>query len=69
MKGRRETLLVITDGYIYDIERLERHVPTIWVISEGRREPFYPPFGRAVKIGAERHAAENAGAYHAAGMQ
>ncbi|MBN2079497.1 MAG: hypothetical protein JW838_11065 [Spirochaetes bacterium] len=56
MKGRRETLLVITDGHIYDIERLERHVPTIWVIAEGRSEPFHPPFGRWVRIGSARGA-------------
>lgn len=67
MKGRRETLLVITDGYIYDIERLERHVPTIWVIAEGRREPFHPPFGRAVRIGGARWPAGTAGAHPAAG--
>jgi len=57
MKGHREMLVVITDGQIYDIERLKRYSPTVWVISQGRHETFYPPFGRAVKIGAasQRH--------------
>ncbi len=50
MKGRRETLLVITDGHIYDIEGLDRYASTVWVIAAGRREPFHPPFGRAVRI-------------------
>ena len=50
MKGRREMLMVITDGYIYDLERLMPYTPTIWVISENRGEPFRPPFGRVVRI-------------------
>jgi hypothetical protein len=50
MKGRREMLLVITDGYIYDLHQLRPHAPTIWVISENRPEPFKPPFGRYVRI-------------------
>ena len=50
MKGHREMLLVITDGYIYDLERLRRYTPTIWVISESRQDPFHPPFGQSVKV-------------------
>ncbi len=50
MKGHREMLLVITDGFIYDLDSLKRYTPTIWVISESRQEPFYPPFGQAVKV-------------------
>ncbi|MBP7735731.1 MAG: hypothetical protein KA369_07145 [Spirochaetes bacterium] len=50
MKGHREMLLVITDGYIYDLEGLRRYNPTIWVISESRQDPFHPPFGQAVKM-------------------
>ncbi len=52
MKGHREMLLVITDGYIYDLEGLRRYTPTIWVISESREDPFHPPFGQAVKMRA-----------------
>ena len=50
MRGHREMLLVITDGYIYDLESLRRYTPTIWVIAESREEPFHPPFGQAVKV-------------------
>ncbi len=52
MKGHRETLVVITDGHIYDLERLKRYHPTVWVITRGRQEPFHPPFGRSVKMAA-----------------
>lgn len=54
MKGRKELLIVITDGYIYDLHELKRHTPCLWVISSGRYEPFNPPFGRVVKIDNER---------------
>jgi predicted metal-dependent peptidase len=50
MKGHREMLIVITDGYIFDTERLKKYTPTLWLIGSGRSEPFSPPFGRAVKI-------------------
>lgn len=50
MKGRREMLMVITDGYVYDLHQLRAYTPTIWVISENRPEPFKPPFGRSVRI-------------------
>ncbi len=50
MRHHRELLIVITDGYIYDLERLKPHVPTLWVISEHRAEPFNPPFGQVVSI-------------------
>ncbi len=48
MRGHRETLVVITDGYIYDLEALKRYTPTVWVLPQGRDEPFTPPFGRSV---------------------
>ena len=50
MKGRAEMLLVITDGYIYDLEKLRKYHPTVWVIPSGRRDPFRPPFGRVIRI-------------------
>jgi len=48
MRGHREALLVITDGYIFDIEHLKRYNPTVWLVTGGRTEPFLPPFGRCV---------------------
>jgi predicted metal-dependent peptidase len=50
MKGHREMLVVITDGYIYDLHELKKYSPTLWVISSGRGEPFVPPFGKAVTV-------------------
>lgn len=50
MDNHTELLIVITDGYIYDIDRLKKYSNTLWLISENRGEPFRPPFGKAVKI-------------------
>jgi len=50
MKGHREMLLVITDGYVYDLDRLSKYSQTLWVISGHRPEPFSQPFGRMVTI-------------------
>ncbi len=56
MPGHRELLVVITDGYIYDLDKLERYHNTLWLISESRDEPFTPPFGRTVKIESKKPA-------------
>ncbi|HPS57775.1 MAG TPA: hypothetical protein PK514_06675 [Spirochaetota bacterium] len=50
MQGHRELLIVITDGFIYDLDRLRKYHNTLWLISEHRDEPFTPAFGRIVKI-------------------
>ncbi len=50
MKGHREMLMVITDGYVYDLDRLDRYCPTLWVISEEREQDFAHPFGKSVQI-------------------
>jgi predicted metal-dependent peptidase len=50
LKGHHEMLLVITDGYIYDLDKLKRYTPTIWVISSSRQDAFHAPFGQSVKI-------------------
>jgi predicted metal-dependent peptidase len=50
MDKHNELLIVITDGYIYDIDRLKKYNNTLWLISEKREEPFRPPFGKTVKI-------------------
>ena len=54
MKHHREMLLVITDGYIYDLPGLHRYSPTLWLISSGRHEPFAAPFGQAVRMEVKR---------------
>ncbi len=50
MKGHHEPLLVITDGFIHDLDRLKPYTLTLWAISENRKEPFEPPFGKVVRI-------------------
>jgi predicted metal-dependent peptidase len=50
MDNHTELLIVITDGYIYDIDRLKKYNNTLWLISENREEPFRAPFGRVIKI-------------------
>ncbi len=50
MKGHREMLLVISDGYIYDLDRLQKYSPTLWIISADRENDFKPPFGKSVQI-------------------
>jgi hypothetical protein len=50
MKGHGEPLIVITDGCIYDLDRLKPYKPTLWAISENRKDPFTPPFGKVVRI-------------------
>ncbi len=50
MKNHTELLIVITDGYIYDIERLKSYDNTLWLISESREGLFTPPFGKCIKI-------------------
>jgi len=50
IKGHREMLMVITDGYIYDMDRLKKYSPTLWVISADREDSFTPPFGKVVHI-------------------
>ena len=42
--------MIITDGYIYDMDRLQRYSPTLWVISADRQDAFSPPFGKSVQI-------------------
>jgi predicted metal-dependent peptidase len=50
MKGHNEPLIVITDGFIYDLDQLKPYKPTLWAISENRKELFEPPFGKVVQI-------------------
>ncbi len=50
MENHTELLIVITDGYIYDIDRLKKYNNTLWLISENREEPFIAPFGKSIKI-------------------
>lgn len=54
MKGHRELLIIITDGFIYDIDKLQKYHNTLWLISETRDESFIPPFGKAIRIESPR---------------
>lgn len=55
MDNHTELLIVITDGFIYDIDRLKKYNNTLWLISEHRSEPFRPPFGKSIKISSITH--------------
>ena len=48
--GHKEMLLVISDGEIYDINKLKSYHPTLWLISGNRERKFTPPFGKVVEI-------------------
>jgi predicted metal-dependent peptidase len=50
MDKHSELLIVITDGYIYDLDSLKKYNNTLWLISEHRHETFNPPFGKSIKI-------------------
>ncbi len=50
MKHHRETLLVITDGEIFDIDRLNPYSPTVWIVSKQIKDNFHPPFGNVVSM-------------------
>jgi len=50
LKGHKEMVLVITDGYIYDVDKLKPYPSTLWLITKSRNENFVPPFGKAISI-------------------
>ena len=50
MQGHREPLIVITDGDVYDLDRLQKYQNTLWVITGKREKPFTPPFGKAATM-------------------
>ena len=51
MNGHKEALLVLTDGFIYDLKALKPHYPTIWAVPSAQEVRFHPPFGRVVSMG------------------
>ncbi|MGQ9844237.1 MAG: DUF2201 family putative metallopeptidase [Spirochaetota bacterium] len=50
LKGHKEMVLVITDGYIYDVDKLKPYSNTLWLIAKSRNERFVAPFGKAIHI-------------------
>jgi predicted metal-dependent peptidase len=50
MKQHREMLLVITDGQIFDLEKLEPYRPTLWIVPADQRHRFAVPFGQVVSF-------------------
>lgn len=50
LRGHRETVAVMTDGHIYDLQNLVPYEKTVWIITEERREPFSPPFGTVIDL-------------------
>jgi hypothetical protein len=50
MKGRKDMLIVITDGQIYDIEALMPYPRTLWLLPQSLPQGFHPPFGAVVYL-------------------
>ncbi|MBU2488077.1 MAG: hypothetical protein KKA60_01675 [Proteobacteria bacterium] len=50
--GHTEALLVITDGYVYDLDALRPYPRTVWAVPPGQKS-FRPPFGTVVTMEAE----------------
>ena len=50
LKNHTETLIVITDGEIYDLGTLKPYYPTLWIVSGNKPQFFSPPFGRVMAL-------------------
>ncbi len=50
LQHHNEMVLVITDGYIYDIDKLKPYPATLWLVAKSRNEAFVPPFGKAIPM-------------------
>ncbi len=50
MSGQKEPLIVITDGEIYDMDRLIPYKDTLWAVPEGTETRIQPPFGKVAVI-------------------
>ncbi len=48
--GHREMLLVITDGQIFDLEKLNPYRPTLWIVPDENSHCFTAPFGQTVSF-------------------
>jgi predicted metal-dependent peptidase len=48
MVGRKDALIVITDGQIYDLQVLTPYPRTLWLIPSPSAQTFQPPFGTVV---------------------
>lgn len=50
MKDRKEPLIIITDGEIYDMDRLTPYKQTLWAVPAGCEKTLQPPFGKVAVI-------------------
>ena len=48
--GHAEAVLVLTDGYVYDLNELRPYPRTVWAVPAGRARDFCPPFGAVVEM-------------------
>ncbi|WP_300675201.1 hypothetical protein, partial [Desulfoluna sp.] len=53
LKNHQEMVVVITDGEIYDMERLAPYHRTLWLLPSNA-QVFHPPFGEVVRLERER---------------
>ncbi len=50
MKDKKQPLIVITDGEVYDMDRLTPYRHTLWALPPECSKSMKPPFGRVVAI-------------------
>jgi hypothetical protein len=50
MKDKKEPLIVITDGDVYDMDRLTPYRHTLWALPQECIGNIIPPFGRVAAI-------------------
>lgn len=50
MTGRKDMLIVITDGQIYDLGLLKPYTRTLWLLPEPTNQGFHPPFGTVLYL-------------------
>jgi predicted metal-dependent peptidase len=50
MKDKKEPLIIITDGEVYDMDRLTPYRHTLWAVPPECSGRIKPPFGRVVAI-------------------
>ncbi len=54
MVGRKDALIVITDGQIYDLKTLTPYPRTLWLLPSPSSQTFQPPFGTVVFLEESR---------------
>ena len=48
--NHKELLIVLTDGEIYDLDKLKRYNSTLWILPITEKHKFHSPFGKKIFI-------------------